>query len=276
MKITNLLLLFVLIIGLQVTATAQCTPDPSVSTSPGIYPDTLIDGEVGSPYNQVINLVFPQDTMVDLGLAMINADFCSFTLDSIPNLPDGMTFECDVPNCVWEIDHTPGVINRGCVTLSGTPLGSIPDDTLTVIVSIDPGTFNPMTMTCDSLQGVPPAFLPLIEPFLTQNYRTGFRIIDGAMSIENELSASRLGLELFPNPAEQNTFLQFDLPRTISAEIRLVDQMGKEVACIYEGQLLQGNHAFEVNTQDLSSGLYMVLISFEKGSHQLSQKLMVQ
>jgi len=101
------------------SVSAQCLPDSSI-TAEGIFPDTLIGTCVGIPYEQVINLVIPLDTVVMGFPAFID----SLVLDSVAGLPPGLDFFCLDGNC--------RVLGggRSCVLLTGTPTqaGSYPID----------------------------------------------------------------------------------------------------------------------------------------------------
>lgn len=89
---------------------AQCTPDSSI-TSTGIFPDTLVGTCAGIPYEEVINLVIPNDTIVGGFPATID----SLVLDSVAGLPPGLNFFCLDGSC----SIAGG--SRSCVLVSGTP-----------------------------------------------------------------------------------------------------------------------------------------------------------
>ena len=89
---------------------AQCTPDSSI-TSTGIFPDTLVGTCAGLPYEQVINLIIPNDTVV----AGFPATIDSLVLDSVAGLPPGINFFCLDGSC----SIAGG--SRSCVLVSGTP-----------------------------------------------------------------------------------------------------------------------------------------------------------
>ncbi|MEM8888869.1 MAG: T9SS type A sorting domain-containing protein [Bacteroidota bacterium] len=89
---------------------AQCTPDSSISGT-GIFPDTLVGTCAGLPYEQVIDLVIPRDTVVQTFPALID----SLVLDSVAGLPPGLNFFCLNGSCTIEGG------SRSCVLVSGTP-----------------------------------------------------------------------------------------------------------------------------------------------------------
>ncbi|MEL6254988.1 MAG: T9SS type A sorting domain-containing protein [Bacteroidota bacterium] len=89
---------------------AQCTPDSSI-TGTGIFPDTLVGTCAGLPYEEVINLIIPPDTIVQGFPATID----SLVLDSVAGLPPGLNFFCLDGSC----SIAGG--SRSCVQVSGTP-----------------------------------------------------------------------------------------------------------------------------------------------------------
>jgi len=87
-----------------------CTIDYA-QTQTGIYPDTLPDGFVGTPYDTDITFVMPLDTM--------GYDFTNFYIMSV-SLPVGLSWECN--NTANNCNYNPQVSQHGCVNISGTPL----------------------------------------------------------------------------------------------------------------------------------------------------------
>lgn len=90
--------------------TQVCTIDYS-QTVPGIYPDTMPTGYVGSPYNEDITFVLPLDTS---GIPFLNFHILSIAL------PVGLSWECS--NFASNCDYDPAVSQYGCVNVQGIPL----------------------------------------------------------------------------------------------------------------------------------------------------------
>lgn len=87
-----------------------CTIDFN-QTVPGIYPDTMPDGNVGQFYDEDITFVLPLDTQ--------GFNFTNFHILSIA-LPVGLSWECN--NSASNCDYNPQVNQYGCVNVYGTPL----------------------------------------------------------------------------------------------------------------------------------------------------------
>lgn len=257
------------------SAWAQCTPDPNGPTAPGIYPgDSLPDGTIGAMYSQEIQLVLPRDTAVDVFGTPFSASFCEFEV-IIGNLPPGLTATCDVPNCKWAIDHTPGVISRGCITISGTPTDSVSEDTLRATVIITPGLIDSARnnfCNTDSLRTQAGALWPIIQGLLTQPASIGFRLEAGNMSIADELRAE-MKLSLAPNPSRDETFLQFEMQQPRDVSIDLYDMLGRKVQQIQSATTLVGHQKIRINSSQLKPGIYFIKMNVNQGEAILSEKL---
>ena len=96
---------FPFILGAQI-----CNIDYT-QTQVGIYPDTLPNATVGTPYNQDITFVMPTDT---LGYAFTNFHILSVAL------PVGLSWTCN--NNTTNCDYNPQLSQHGCVNVHGTPL----------------------------------------------------------------------------------------------------------------------------------------------------------
>lgn len=124
------ILLIALCFGIQgMEAFSQCTPSTMYSTD-GLHPNPLPGGALSSPYNQSVTIVFPyrKDTTVTItgfGTQTFTAYFTQFEVTQVSGLPQGMTMplsSCNLSNCKYPI--TQNQVNRGCMTLSGTPTES--------------------------------------------------------------------------------------------------------------------------------------------------------
>lgn len=272
MKQLRLTLMVGLMLGWGLLAHAQiCVIDSTVGTTPGLYPDSLAGGAINVAYAQTISLVLPTDTSVNIGppIGTIALDFCSFRVDSIPNLPDGLSYECNVPNCVWQIDHT-GVVNRGCAIISGTPTEAVPNDSLLIYVTVGVGTYNAATNTCDTLQ------FPLPPALTSQAFKVRLQIVDTLSSAIGKFSAADLGISLYPNPAAASTTLRYDLPERARVDVALYDTFGRKVRSIFQGNQAAGNASHAISTAGLSAGIYLVRIDLNEGKNTLTRKLVVE
>ncbi len=71
---------------------------------------------------------------------------------------------------------------------------------------------------------------------------------------------------IYPNPSTGSTTLSLDLMENQVLQAVLIDQLGRPVKQIWNGQLVQGNHTMEFDTNGMPAGVYSVRISSEKGT----------
>ena len=64
----------------------------------------------------------------------------------------------------------------------------------------------------------------------------------------------------YPNPFNPTTTIRFELLQDSDVEVKVFNLEGKEVATVYKGFLNRGNHQFEFEAKDLSSGIYIYQI----------------
>ncbi len=97
--------------------------------------------------------------------------------------------------------------------------------------------------------------------------------INGATGI-SELE-NTLNFAVYPNPANENTVIDFSLTAKQNVTIKVYDVIGREVVDVYKGELNAGQHKYSVaeNTK-LSGGVYFVNLSV--GGQQFSRKLIVK
>ncbi|MDX1908783.1 MAG: T9SS type A sorting domain-containing protein [Bacteroidia bacterium] len=255
----TLLLLAVAMFFVSTSTFAQCTPDTSL-TAIGLYPDSLPDGVVGQPYNEVIFATLPTDTTL-LGVTFA---FCSYRIVSITPDPStlGLSYSCDQPNCNYTVDHTLGKpLKFGCVTLSGTPTTTV--DSLVVTVEANIGTV---------IGGVCNVSAPLNIP-----YTVAFKITGGSNSLADVFSSRAVALQVAPNPVQAAGELRFSLPQGADIQAEILDITGRQVvAPIRAGYLAAGEHALSFNMADLPAGMYLARLSVDGGAAVVSGKFLVQ
>lgn len=70
-------------------------------------------------------------------------------------------------------------------------------------------------------------------------------------------------LRPFPNPFSSSTNFELSLPRSGEVHITLNNLEGKEMKLIHKGVLEKGVHKFSVDSQNLTSGRYLIVVNFE-------------
>ena len=262
-----LLLIFMSVASLQ-PASAQCTPDSTFGNALGIFPVQTDTGRIGIAYDQILNVVVPEDTAVEFpGFGLINLDICGFQIDSIPNLPDGLVVDCSEPDCIFTVDHFDAdSIIRVCARISGTPTERVDGDTLNIHVSFAPGTANEQTETCDPL----PLNLP---PEQTSQILRLVLVIEDPTAITDYVD-NDFKLEVYPNPSRDVSRVSFELPEAANVSVQLKDMFGRNVQQLFDGRKLPGAHQLDVNFDGLATGMYFLQVDFNNNERSLVKKIL--
>ena len=105
----------------------------------------------------------------------------------------------------------------------------------------------------------------------------GFMNTPAFFSMDNFVTVSTVGLDeltnlsklsLFPNPASQNVFLNYEAKHESEVSIHIFDVTGKEIQNI-QTQVLTGNNNLKLNTEALESGIYFIEIANEHYSKKI-------
>ncbi len=107
----------------------------------------------------------------------------------------------------------------------------------------------------------------------------GFNDLDSYVAADAIASATKLGnkqaeFSVYPNPAVNQTSLQFNLAQTGSASIRIVDMNGKNLKELFNGTMQKGYYNMQVSTADLPKGVYNIKMTTNSGTQ--TTKLVVQ
>lgn len=127
----------------------------------------------------------------------------------------------------------------------------------------------------------------VLSSYLVENFRVRFSFesdggnnifiddinINGSVGIDgpDEIVESFM---LFPNPTVDETNVSFGIDRDAQVSVSVLDLVGKEVKHIITGQHASGEYIYNVNTSDLSSGVYMVRMLV--GDRAYTQRLIVR
>ena len=95
------------------------------------------------------------------------------------------------------------------------------------------------------------------------------------VSIDDELNtpATHLLMSSFPNPFNNSFLLQVDLPLAGETRILIYDLRGRVISTLHEGPLETGSYRFQVNSNSLESGIY--IIQLIQGTAQYSHKVLL-
>ncbi|RMG25154.1 MAG: T9SS C-terminal target domain-containing protein [Bacteroidetes bacterium] len=262
---------FILAAAMLVAGTgmyAQCSPDSTLGNVTGLYPDTLQYAIVDSMYEQVINVIASEDTTVTVpGVGTLALDFCEIRIDSITNIPPGMSFACNEPDCIYTINHADAdSIMRFCASLSGRPT-SVYDDSLRVYVKLSIGFYSPATNTCTPLGTLPDSLTTIVFPIR-------FVVTDGT-PVE-DFTAATVSMKLIPNPGFDKSMLTYQLPEAARVEVGIYNLFGQKLREVYNGKASPGSYQHQLELADLPAGLYFVQLKLDEGKKTFTQKLLKQ
>jgi hypothetical protein len=234
------------------TANAQVCVVDSQYTSPGIYPtDTLQDMSTGVAVQQVVQFVFPVDTLV-LGFTL---DFDSFLVGQVTQLPPGLNWECNQNHPFCHYVSNPPNLTRGCVKIYGTPTAQ----------SAAYPLYDSIIVTGVAYFTVPFGGVQPITQDIPVYYRIG-NTIAAASPFANA------GLSIAPNPAAGQATLRYTLSRGAVVKVSVIDLLGREVAVLSNGMQRIGSQEVVIDSKDLATGTYLLKLSINDGEFVQTRK----
>ena len=260
----NILWILLFIFSFSFYSKAQCNADP-VFTSlglPGVYPPAIqipnlplplgiIDGILGTNYNQTVTLVVLEDTTMDIGSLLPSTAVSAMnlagisttmTLDvnhvtfDVQGLPNGINYQCDIATCEY-----PSSID-GCIQLNGIPTVSG-----TFSVAVDMLINIQVPAITDPILGtvIFPATAFDIPQFTAQTYDM---LITAATSVYDD----SYDMMIFPNPTLDIATLFFKEP----SDVIVYNIFGEQVINFKD---VHGKIVFK--KEKIGSGLFFVSIS---------------
>tara|TARA_B100000795_G_C22705032_1_gene401215 strand:- start:129 stop:893 length:765 start_codon:yes stop_codon:yes gene_type:complete len=235
---------------------AQCTPDPQFIIA-GIYPDSatgLKSALVGQAYNEIITIVVPSDTVVDVFGSMLSVAVDKIDLTSVSGLPNNFSYDCDPPNCSF-----PGGTVK-CATLY-SDINPTMDD-----VGLYPIVFE----TTTHVSGIP------ILNTTTQDDAIDYYYLEitSTTSVINQYSDYTFDLkDIFPNPLNNIAKIQFISGNAKDVVFTVFNHLGEKI----EERNINANRGvndIEVYANNYASGMY--LYSINNGVQILSKRMIIE
>jgi len=217
-------------------AFSQCTPDTLCidTESPGqMCPDSLPNGTENLEYNQVITIL-PPDTIEYQGNTVL---ISHLKLETINNLPPGLTFESNVAGDLFAVGSS------YCVLVSGTPTTA--------------GEYQLSIEVTPYVLGFPAPTTIIDDTSLSIT-------INAEISIELN-SINKFEVKPIPNPFTSSVELYFTSPQSGFAQLFIYNKIGKTVYS-EQTEVIIGDNKFKFTGNDLSTGMYFYHILFEKES----------
>jgi len=88
-----------------------------------------------------------------------------------------------------------------------------------------------------------------------------------------DLISNNTRMQIFPNPASGHTQIALQLEQSEFAQITLLNNMGQLISVLHQGEVPMGDFQMDLPLNDLSQGIYFVMIEGENGIS--TEKLMV-
>lgn len=210
-------------------ARAQCTPDPNMKSA-GISPTVLPDATVHKLYHETVTFMFPTDT----AMSGIPVSIDSGRIDSVTNLPAGMTWQANKASRTYKPNEA------GCILLSGTP---------TLAKKYEIRIYVTAYVVFAGTQA--PYMLDNTVP-LTVQKDTGvgvFRV--------NKLASTNISI--YPNPAAHSATLAVSALHQERVSIAITNTAGS-VIYTSEETMLAGDNNISLNFGTLAPGIYNVSV----------------
>ncbi|MFZ1676795.1 MAG: T9SS type A sorting domain-containing protein [Saprospiraceae bacterium] len=237
------------IIGINYVKTQDCVRDSSIlisgdvlspmpwSTDAPFY--NLHPACIGEPYNQSITINVPTDIF---GVPV--TDLSIPTSFAVHNKPNGVTYACDPPNCVFNSG------TLGCISLFGTPISEnmVPDTLDMHIDAVYNTPFGPLAID------VPSSMAQGIHFYMLLNAPGNC-----LSSNTNELSDYFSRVNASPNPFMQETNVQVQSNQNGAFRFAVFNFLGRQMYT-REVELKEGNNQFYFDGSGLPSGIYIYSI----------------
>lgn len=110
-------------------------------------------------------------------------------------------------------------------------------------------------------------------------YAKVFAIKQGIAALHDPAARQHIprdfGLRNYPNPFNNSTIIEFSLPETGIATLKVYNLIGQEVATIVSSTLVAGNYQYRWNASGLASGIYYYRLE-SGGSNQASKMILLK
>lgn|GEM_PF-4897818 len=83
------------------------------------------------------------------------------------------------------------------------------------------------------------------------------------MSSSPLIESTKRSLKIYPNPIKEQATLRFDLPKTATVSISIINTLGQTQQTIFKGILSQGRQTYTINAQEFSAGTYHCILEYD-------------
>lgn len=232
-------------------------PQPYLPTSP-VY--RMNEACINKPYLQYLTLEVPATLTVSGITAGLNSASIA-TTGAITNLPAGITYACDPPNCVFNTG------TLGCLVLYGTPnmaKPTLPDTVELKIKASVSTTLFPVPIAID-IPGpvVPGNYYLIVKPAGAVCATTP--VFDPVTRIES--------MKNTPNPFTGQTMISVESLESGEFLLEVFDLLGQRIHA-QKVRLTEGSNQFTFDASHLANGTYVYSLS-NGGNARASKRMVV-
>ena len=194
------------------------------------------DAYVNVPYNEIVQLKIPADTLIDTLGITIPASIDSMRIINFQGLPTSITYQCSNSNCGWAGGE------NGCAVFSGTPTaGEVGMYYVDIVVFgvVNAGVLGSLSDTL--------VFSMELE-------------VKAAQGIDEFIASNSISLQ--PNPMQDQAMLQFTAYTQKDFTLRIVDLTGRTVNQ-FKGRTTKGTNSITIERNGLPTGMYFYNLEIE-------------
>lgn len=198
------------------------------------------DAYAGVPYNEVIQIRTPADTLIDTLGNQFTATIDSLRILSFKGLPNPLSYTCDNNRCVWVGDA------NGCATFTGTPtLGDVGvhDIDIVVLGTVGLGIFGQIEDTII--------------------FKMRLEILQ-YVGIDEQAKSSKPFFT--PNPMREAGTLTFVATEGSAYTFKLIDITGRQLI-ERKGNAQHGTNNLNINRENLPRGMYFYTLETNAQTH---------
>ncbi len=215
----------------QIVSPAPWTPDfPFINTLPAC---------IGEPYLQSVTFNVPDTAAIpNVPFPVPINSITVATTGAVENLPAGITYLCDPPNCVFQKN------TLGCVLLYGTPTGPTDTADLTINVKVSSPLF---------AVPIPLKFPADVAP--SSHYYIVVKNMGECAVGTSDLSGQIASVKNVPNPFGDQTLISVESNVSGTFRFEVFDLTGRSIHH-QNVNMLTGSNQFTFEAGELPNGAY--------------------
>ncbi|MFC0775105.1 hypothetical protein, partial [Terrimonas alba] len=236
--------------GLDNASISNPTANPDATT---IYTVTKTNISSGCSNTDIVTVTVDTETPGAPGICVVQPSLCGPTTGSVTILsPLGADYQYSIDNGEnWQSGTVFDNLAPGSVT--GIKVKKLSSGCISTAVSCD-------ASNCSIETG-------------ERSQTTGSKQTIAATTINiAEIPVEQLTVKAFPNPYSDKVRLVISSPVTGQGSIEVVNMLGQKIKTVYQGRIIAGNQAFDVNIPSAQRSTLIYI--FRMGGKQITGKLL--